>query len=74
MNTTSQAQPFVAEYEVAHGFNAHGLSKEVNAFLKKGFLVYGQPFSKGSDGIFQAMIKLDERMTKVMDKALTDLS
>jgi len=48
----------VIEYKIVQGGDAGALNKKVNELLKKGFILYGNPFGVGlARVLYQAMMK-----------------
>lgn len=63
---------FVSEYQMVHASNSTALAVTINKKISEGYMLYGHTIVN-NDGLFQAMVKLDERYSKMIDKVLKDL-
>lgn len=65
---------YVSDYDIAFGPSPWIMAEKVTALLKKGYMVYGQPFIDKDGTLCQAMVKLDDRYKQMIDKALDQIS
>ncbi len=61
---------FVTDYDMVSEHQAWNLAKKVTEGLKKGYILYGQPFMDKDGRMCQAMVKVDERLQNVLSKTL----